>query len=193
MAIKCTINQSIGEIVWGPFADGSVETLHVGRTHEKIREYAVFHGLKQRGTDVMALKAEDFGGRVPESAKRTELQEMIRYLESGAAEWSRVASAGPREAGLLFAALCNLRSGKTTAQIGKFLESRTPEQLKLVKARQDVIEEMNRLRLERAPKVDTSDSLDDLDSDGASAAEDSEDAEEEVNEVDAEIRELMNK
>jgi hypothetical protein len=168
MAIKCTINQSVKEIVWGFSKElGGDVTLHLGRVSSENLAYAVYHGLKQRGTDTMALKAEDYGGRVPESAKRREVVEMVKYLESGATEWTRRASGGVAESGLMFDALCALRPDKTQEQIREFLRTRKPDQLQQIKAREDLIEKMNELRLERAPKIETSGSLDDLDAMGS--------------------------
>lgn len=87
MTIKCTIDQVAGTITWRGFADGDV-VLDVSRASETNRKYGMYHGLKQRGTDAMALQASDFGGRVPESAKRAALCEIVEHLHSGTDEWS---------------------------------------------------------------------------------------------------------
>lgn len=88
MAIQVQINVSIGTLEWTFPTLGKV-TLHTERMSAENMRYAAFHGLKQKCGDVMALKAEDFGGRVPENAKHAELTAMIEWLESGATEWNR--------------------------------------------------------------------------------------------------------
>src|SRR5271170_6894437 len=80
--INSVINVSIGTVAWA-FPSGKVITLHLERCSQPIRDYAVLHGLSAKGTDSMALKAEDFGGRIPEEAKIDALAEMVDYLESG--------------------------------------------------------------------------------------------------------------
>lgn len=123
MAITCTINQSIKEIEW-TFSDGSV-VLHCERVSPEILAYAAFHGLKQRGTDTMALKADDFGGRVPEAAKRAELQAMVAHLESGTAEWNRRSATGEPRGGLLLTVLCEAYPGQTREKLATWLKGKS--------------------------------------------------------------------
>lgn len=94
MAIKCVINESIGEIVWTK-SDGKSVTLHVERASEPMRKYAVFHGFKQRGSDVMAIaKNRDTGLSATEDEKFEALTGIVAHIESGSESWDRPRAAG---------------------------------------------------------------------------------------------------
>ncbi len=162
--IKCVINQSVGEVVWGPFATGKSITLHTGRVSAANLAYAMFHGLKQRGSDVMALQAKDYGGRVPESAKWDELKAMVDYLESGATEWARRATSAEREAGgLLFRCVMEYRPGRKPEAVQAFLRAMTPTERADLLESPGILPIAQRLRAESARKVDTDAALAGLD------------------------------
>jgi hypothetical protein len=150
-------------------------------------ERARMHGWTQRIADAAALKAPVRPQGISESqwqamlmahrkAKYEAMSELASYYEGGDVPWKRVATGGA-ESGLLFTALCRLKPNRTVQQIKDFLDSRSDDQMKLIRANAEVIEMMNKIRLERAPKVDTSGALDDL--------------EEMEGELDSEIAELI--
>lgn len=95
-------------------------------------------------------------------AKWQAISELAEYYMGGDVAW-KMTGGGGGDGGLLMTALCRLRPDRTVGQIAGFLESRTKEQLVAVRARRDVVEMMNAVRLERAGDVDASDALDELD------------------------------
>jgi len=120
MAIQVSINQSIGEVEW-TFSDGKV-TLHVARLSKSVMSYAALHGLKQKAGDVMALKAEDFGGRVPEAEKKAELVAMVQWLQSGTSEWNRKV-ARESTGGLLVQCLMEYLPKKSREQLLEYVKT----------------------------------------------------------------------
>lgn len=126
------------------------------------REAAEKHGWTQRLCD-RAAKGRDTktGQAAPAAVKFGAIESLLKYYESGDVPWKM--SGGAQEGGLLFEALCEFRSDKTAEQIKKFLGSRTPKQLSELRASQDLMPIINRLRAERAGDVDTAEALGDLD------------------------------
>jgi hypothetical protein len=128
------------------------------------RAAAERHGWTQRLCDRAAMARDKTTGKPATAAdKYNAIRELAEYYMSGDVAW-KMSGGGGGDGGLLLTALCRLKADKTVAQVSAFLESRTKEQLVAVRARRDVIEEMNKVRLERAGDVDASDALDELDS-----------------------------
>jgi hypothetical protein len=95
-------------------------------------------------------------------SKFTSIKVIAEYYESGDVAWKM--SGGGSEGGMLFEALCELYEGKKSVeQVREFLDSRTDEQLKVVRKVPALIEIMNRLRLERMGDSDAGDALAELD------------------------------
>lgn len=171
---------------------GSVLTINVlghapivfdsGKVSDGLNSHARMHGWKQRLCDTAAIGA-DPKASVSERAraKFQAIRELANYYLGGDVPWRQVSSGGS-DGGMLLTALCRLRPGKSVDDVALFIETRTPEQMKLVRGNKDVIAMMNQIRLERAPKMDEG-ALDELDAMG----DDSEES------VDEEIAELMNK
>lgn len=137
------------------------------------REAAERHGWTQRLCDRAAIGAPKREIGMSDAvwsqvkaqhalAKFQSIQKLAEYYMGGDVPW-KMSGGGGGDGGLLLTALCRLRPDRTVAQIGGFLDSRTPEQMKLVRARKDVVEMMNQIRLERAGDTDASDALDELD------------------------------
>lgn len=148
------------------------------------REAAEKHGWTQRLCD-RAAKGRDpkTGQSASAGLKYAAIEELINYYEGGDVPWKMSGGGGSGDGGLLLTALCRLRPDRTVEQIGKFLESRTPEQMKLVKARRDVVEMMNQIRLERVGETENDEAFAELDAMGEGAETG----------VDEEIAELINK
>jgi len=118
MAIKCTINESVGQITWAA-TNGDEVTLHLERVSDAVKAYAVLHGLKQRGSDVMALSRDTAtGASATEEDKFNELRAIVAWYESGTSEWSRRPAAGQRFAGdNAILAECLKRLGKDATKV----------------------------------------------------------------------------
>lgn len=156
--IKCTINASIRELVWEA-ADGRSVTLHVDRASKENQAYAVLHGFKQRGSDVMAL-----GKGASDSEKLAELTAIVSHIESGSADWSRRVVGAPRisaNRGLLIMALAKLAPGKEAAQAAA-VEGFTNDEIAALLQRADIKTVADQIMVERTANVDTSALLTDI-------------------------------
>jgi hypothetical protein len=152
------------------------------KASEANRDLAEKHGWTQRLCDRMA-KGRDAktGLSASPKLKFDAVAGIIAYYESGDVPWKM--SGGGSEGGMIFEALCEFYAGKKSAeQVRKFLDTRTDEQMKVVRKVPELIEIMNRLRLERAKTVDIGDALGDLDAMGDEG---------EGAELDQEISDLM--
>jgi hypothetical protein len=166
---RAIINQSIGEITW-PFSDGRSQTLHLERLSPEVKAYAVYHGLKQKGSDAMALPAEKFpGNRVPESAKWDALRAVIDHLESGSLNWNpeRLAS-GPSVTSVKFLldALCERYTKRTREQHVEFLKEKSREEQLALAQDERLKPIIERMTANAVSHIDSSamlDGLDDLD------------------------------
>ena len=151
MAIKCKINESIRELCWTA-ADGRAVTLHVDRASDANRAYAMLHGFKQRGSDVMALTAGS-----TDTAKLAELQAIVAHIESGTSEWSRRAVATPRVSAnraLLIEALARMAPGKEATQ-RVAVEAFTNDEIAALLVRADIKRVADAIMAERSVGVDT--------------------------------------
>jgi len=144
------------------------------KASEANREQAEMHGWTQRLCDAAAkaapVRAAGMSDHQWAAAKLAHTQErmaqverLAKHYEGGDVPWRMAGTGQSSEGGLLLTALCRLKPNLTVAQVAKFLEERTAEQMKAVRARRDVVEMMNQVRLERAGTVDASGALDELD------------------------------
>lgn len=163
-----------GQLVGGQATDA---TLMFDRTRasEANRDQAERHGWTQRLCDRAAKGAPtrkpgdtdaawEAAKQAVTFAKYQAIEVIIAYYESGDVPWKM---SGGSEGGMLFEALCELYEGKKTVeQVRKFLDTRTDEQLKVLRKVPELVEIMNRLRVERSGAVDTASVLGDLDAMG---------------------------
>jgi hypothetical protein len=142
---------------------------------EANRAQAERHGWTQRLCDRAAkgavVRAAGMSDAQYEAAKAAVTQskfnaikELAEYYMSGDVAWRMAGGGSASEGGLLFEALCEFKPEKTPAQITEFIESRTKEQLAVVRKVPELMSIMNRLRMERAGTVDVEEALGDLDS-----------------------------
>jgi hypothetical protein len=129
------------------------------------RAQAERHGWTQRLCD-RAAKGRDLktGQSASPQSKFNAIKELSDYYMSGDVGWRMAGGGSASEGGLLFEALCEFRSEKTPQQITEFLESRTKDQAANLRKIPELMEIMNRLRIERAGTVDMGEALGDLDS-----------------------------
>jgi hypothetical protein len=165
MAIKCDINQSVGEIVWSR-ANGEAVTLHIERLSDAVKSYATFHGLKQRGSDVMAISRNtDTGLPATEDEKFNELRGIVEFYESGTADWSRRAGGGggrrsDSAASILIMAL--VRLGRDEAKVKAKVEGLTKGEIAALSQHPTVKPQVDAILAERSAGVDAEELLSDL-------------------------------
>lgn len=90
--------------------------LDMAKISDTVRDRAAVHGMVQRISDAAALSRTDKEGNIIPAAElaQAKYEAMIAlrdHYESGTAEWSRVATAGPK-GGYLFEALCRVYGHK---------------------------------------------------------------------------------
>lgn len=176
MAIQVSINASVRIVEWVFPTLGKV-TLHAERLSAQNMEYAALHGLKQKCGDVMALKAEDFGGRVPETAKHAELKAMVDWLETGTTEWNRRV-ARESTGGLLLQCLIRYLPAKTPEQLMEYIKTLDASARGKLLNSDKILPIANAIRAEAGRNVATDDMLGDFladaeESDDSGAEEDS--------------------
>lgn len=164
-----------GQLVGGKPADAAAMFDRTAASAAN-RDQAEKHGWTQRICDKMAKSAPVRAQGLSDSewaqvraqhtaGKFAAVETIIAYYESGDVPWKM--SGGASEGGMLFEALVEMYEGKKTVeQVRKFLDTRTEDQLKIVRKIPEVVEIMNRLRLERMTPVNVEDALGDLDAMG---------------------------
>jgi hypothetical protein len=178
-----TINVLGAQMVGGKPTDAAL-MFDMEKASIANREAAERHGWTQRLCDRAAKGRDPKTGQSASAAlKYAAIEELINYYEGGDVPW-KMSGGGSGDGGMLLTALCRLRPNLTVDQVATFLETRTPEQLKAVKLRKDVVEQMNQIRLERAGAVDNDDAFAELDALGTDETE---------TDVDGEIAELIAK
>lgn len=157
-----TINVLGAQLVDGQPADAAL-MFDMTLASEANREAAERHGWTQRLCD-RAAKGRDpkTGASASAASKYAAIDQIIKYYESGDVAW-KMSGGGAAEGGLLYDALVELRTDKTAEQIRTFLDGRTPAQLATLRKVKELVEIMNRLRVERAGEVDAGDALGELD------------------------------
>ena len=129
------------------------------KTSEVLRLQAELHGWTQRLCDRAAKPAPTRAAGLSEEQWKTQLRahtqakfdavkELAEHYMTGTEQW-KLNSTGPREAGMFLEAFA-AAFGKTLDKAREFLATRTEEQLKTIRLIPKVVEEMNRLRLDRA-------------------------------------------
>ena len=125
MAIKSTINASIGTVLWTSDETPQTIEVHYARLHPALQAYAALHGLKQ--------KVGDAGAKAMGTAdvdKFAAMQQIVTHLESGTEDWNlgRTASGA---SGTLLEVLIQavIRSGKSdTAERRANIRALTPSE-----------------------------------------------------------------
>ena len=160
MAIRCNINQAIGELEF-TFSDGRIQQFRPSRAHSNNRAYAEYHGWKQRLVDSMAVSADETPGRTSEEEKFANLAALIEFYESGSPDWSvRKATTfgGGSDRKLLLQALT--RMGK--APDAERFAALTKAQITALLAREDIRPVADAIRAEQTANVDTESLIDEL-------------------------------
>ena len=155
--IPCVINASIGALVWTFPTMGQV-TLHLDRVSDANKQRFIPHGAKQKCADAMALDADDFGGRVPESAKHAALKSIVDWFETGTNDWTRRGE--PRQTG--DRTILRLVLERLNRKLKVAIEDLDGKQVAAILARPDFKPTADAIRAEQIGDVDTDDLLDDF-------------------------------
>lgn len=103
--VSVMINQSVREMVFSVAGIGSA-TLHLGRLHPNVLDYAAFFGLKQSVGDKAAQSKDPTTGLpAPRQVKFDAIKARIDHLESGSADWSSRGQGMGGDVGLLIEAI----------------------------------------------------------------------------------------
>ena len=159
MAIKTSINASIGEVV---FSNGVESiTVHLDRLHIDNQRYAALHGLKQKVGDAAAIARDtETGKSATEEEKFAAMKAVVEHLESGTAEWNRRTQDGERKpSGLLFEALCRAYPQKDAAAIRTFIAARSKAEQAALLNSAALKPHVDAIRAEAGKGVDTEELL----------------------------------
>lgn len=134
-------------------------TFNFRKVHTDLRLTAEGHGWIQRISDAAAISRDaETGTAATPAEKLAAMERLVEHYESGTAEWSRVAEAGPR-GGILFKALCRMFAGQKSAEeVRTWLDARTKVEQAALRASEKVrkiIAEIEAEAVTAAPKVDT--------------------------------------
>lgn len=125
-AITATID---GYILTFAGDNGRVLTLDAETLNRGIWECAVMHGLKQKIGDAAAISRNPETGRSATTDDKFDaMSEVLNRLMAG--NWSkpRESGDGTGAGGLLFKALCRVKSDKTPAEVRAYLDGRTKDE-----------------------------------------------------------------
>ena len=154
-------NGNIQATVRAGMPDGSdwVRVLDVSKVSTANRDYAAFHGFKQRAVDAAAMSADTKTGLPASPTDKAEaIGAVFDHLESGTAEWSRVATGGPR-GGFLFEALCEkFGHMKAPSEIREWLNGLDDKSQAALREDDEIAPIIQRIKAEKSkdkPKVDT--------------------------------------
>lgn len=135
--------------------------MDLAAVHQSNRDYAEFHGWKQRGVDTAAISRDPKTGQAASPAdKRDAIAKLVDHYMSGSEKWSRVAE-GDAKGGLLFDALCRVYGHmKAPSEIRAWLDGLTDKQQAALREDDEIAPVIATIKRERAAagegeKVDT--------------------------------------
>lgn len=109
--------------------NGRVLTLDAQTLAREVWDTAVMHGLKQKIGDAAAISRNPETGRpVTTNEKFDAMAEVLNRLMSGAWNKPRESGDGAGAGGLLFKALCRVKSDKTPAEVKAYLDGRSKDE-----------------------------------------------------------------
>ena len=109
--------------------NGRELAVSVDQLADDIRVQAMMHGLKQKIGDAAAISRNPETGRSATTDDKFDaMAEVLGRLLSGQWNKTREGGEGGGAGGLLFKALCKVKSDKTPAEVRAYLEARTKEE-----------------------------------------------------------------
>lgn len=129
------------------------------KAHHAVRDYAAFHGFKQRFVDAAAMSRDtETGAPASPQEKYEAIEALVEHYESGTDKWSRVAEAGPK-GGYLFEALCRVYGHKKApSEIREWLNGLTDKQQAALREDDEIEPVIRAIKAEKRkdqPAVDT--------------------------------------
>lgn len=123
-----------GTVLTMAFADGSTITIDAANLSDDIRQQAMMHGIKQKVGDGAAISCNPETGRsaTPTDKYNAALEIALRLRDGN---WNKTREGGPTSSagGILFRALCLVYATKTPEQIRATMESKTKEELAVLR------------------------------------------------------------
>ena len=152
--INVSRNESIRELTFSVVGAGQI-TLHLERVSQSNLDRATFHGFQQRISDAAALSRDTSSGLSATPAdKLAAMKELVEFYESGSSEWSRRRQPGQSDIGLLWRAVCELKSDKSPDAIRESLSALNPQEVRAMLQHPAVKAIVDRLLSEATKGVD---------------------------------------
>lgn len=109
--------------------NGRALTLNAETLTREVWDAAVMHGLKQKVGDAAAISRNPETGRSATTDDKFDaMAEVLNRLMAGNWNKPREAGDGAGAGGLLFKALCRVKSDKTPAEVKAYLDGRSKEE-----------------------------------------------------------------
>lgn len=109
--------------------NGRVLTIDARTLSTSILDAAIMHGLKQKVGDAAAISRNPETGRSASTDDKFDaMVEVVKRLELDHWNKPREAGDGAGAGGLLFKALCRVKSDKTPAEVKAYLDGRSKEE-----------------------------------------------------------------
>jgi len=137
----------------------------MSRVHPDIQRQAALVGMAQvRLVDAAAVgRADKDGLIIPEveriAMKHANISELVAHYMTGTSEWSRRASGGTSEGGLLYRALRLAYPAKSEQEIKDFLDGKTAKQKSALVASDSLKPFVDKIRSEASAGIDAEELL----------------------------------
>lgn len=172
-----TVTQE-GDLIHFDVKDAGRVTLDTSKLSDECKAYAMFHGLKQRGSDAAALSRDDVSGKTaPASEKKAAIEKVVNHLMTGTKEWAMTGQGGGGKSITIeaIAAIKGVTYEEAEAFVEKFAKDHltdgkptfggdTKKALAFLREGKRVAEKIDEIRDTRrpAPKVDADNALAEL-------------------------------
>lgn len=146
------------------FANGKELAITASQLSNRVMEYAIFHGLKQKLVDAAAISRNPETGR-PASVEDKYQAVKAVYDRLLAGQWNATREGGGAAGGLLLQALCRMYAGrKTPDEIKAFLADKTDAEKTALRKNPRVAAIIEEIRAEqgKTANIDTDELLSEL-------------------------------
>ena len=147
------------------FADGKELAITASQLTNSVREYAIFHGLKQKLVDAAAISCNPETGRAASVEDKYQAVKTV-YDRLLAGSWNAVREGGGATGGLLLHALHRMYAGRKTAdELKTFLADKSDAEKTALRKNPRVAKIIEEIRAKtgKVAKIDTDKMLGELD------------------------------